>query len=346
MLKPRTSRYRVKKGDSLWKIARTQYGNPTVWPEISKANRLPNDDLILVGMVLHLPPVHAHRHDHHTLSRATTKGGATAPKPAGGGALSAVLVDPSQVMSLGPPVKGVAHVPVGPSPSILRQRGSASPRYVLFPAVSYKFDDVAAIVIPGPVFTATLRLIGEVSMKQKGTMPEVELSQRGTLTGKLKAQYDSKFADLIGQVKVGYNSQTHLAQVSFNLTTAAKFDGQVISITKSEYIPPNRFKFTYQPTPIEGEWKDLQFKGNIGIELEIMVNKPGGPPSAEPMPRRSAWRTTWVYVAAGALVVAGSAIIVADVAKDVGTLGTGLLESPLSYAAASALFSKAAMMAH
>jgi LysM repeat protein len=53
---PRTLRYRVRKGDSLWKIASEQYGDPTLWHRISAANGLKNSDRILIGEVLRLPP--------------------------------------------------------------------------------------------------------------------------------------------------------------------------------------------------------------------------------------------------------------------------------------------------
>lgn len=55
MPRPYTAFYRVRKGDSLWSIAQRFYGDPTVWPQISAANNLPQSGLILVGMSLTLP---------------------------------------------------------------------------------------------------------------------------------------------------------------------------------------------------------------------------------------------------------------------------------------------------
>lgn len=148
-------------------------------------------------------------------------------------------LDHPQGLDLGPPTKGakptqsgISAIPtpgIAPpsSPGTLKGTGTAPARAVLFPAVRYKFDDLKAITISTPEIDVTLRLIGEISLQRKGTMSEWELSQRGTLTGKLRADYDSKFANLIGQVKVGLNSQTHAAQVSCNLAVAAKMDGKV-----------------------------------------------------------------------------------------------------------------------
>lgn len=51
--------YTVKRGDSLSKIAKTQYGDPMKYPVIFEANKpmLTNPDLIYPGQVLRIPPL-------------------------------------------------------------------------------------------------------------------------------------------------------------------------------------------------------------------------------------------------------------------------------------------------
>ncbi len=49
------SKYTVVKGDSLWKIAESTYGDGEKWTDISKANSLRNPDIIQVGKELELP---------------------------------------------------------------------------------------------------------------------------------------------------------------------------------------------------------------------------------------------------------------------------------------------------
>lgn len=49
------SKYTVVKGDSLWKIAESTYGDGERWTEIAKANSLRHPDLIQVGAELELP---------------------------------------------------------------------------------------------------------------------------------------------------------------------------------------------------------------------------------------------------------------------------------------------------
>jgi hypothetical protein len=355
MLKPKVSEYRVVRGDCLWNIAADQYGNPMVWPEIAELNKLPDPDLILIGMTLKLGPVHDRRyHPRPPDPGSKRKVNAKPPQVIGVDPSRLLRLDHPNALDMGPPTKGPATPPqIAPShpPAQLSPTrtgtGTALARPLLFPAVRYKFDDLAAITIDTPVATFTLRFIGEISLQQKGTMTEVELSQRGTLTGKMRTEYDSKFADLVGQVKVGLNSETKAVQVACNLSVAAKIDGKVFAITQYEFIPPNRFKYSYKPRPIQGEWNGLVFSGNVGIELEVIIKKPDAPPPAEPVQSPERNRVpVWAWVAAGALVVAGACIIVADVAKDVGTLGAGTVESPLSFAAAAALFTQAAQMTH
>lgn len=49
------STYIVQKGDNLWKIAKENYGDGTMWTEICELNNIMYPDLIDVGQVLTLP---------------------------------------------------------------------------------------------------------------------------------------------------------------------------------------------------------------------------------------------------------------------------------------------------
>jgi len=49
--------YAIKSGDNLSKISKRFYGNPNKYPEVAKANNIPNPDLIKVGQQINLPPL-------------------------------------------------------------------------------------------------------------------------------------------------------------------------------------------------------------------------------------------------------------------------------------------------
>lgn len=48
--------YKVKKGDTLGKIADDYYGNPLLWRVIADANKIRNPDRLAVGQTLRIPP--------------------------------------------------------------------------------------------------------------------------------------------------------------------------------------------------------------------------------------------------------------------------------------------------
>ncbi len=47
--------YKIAQGDYLWNIAIRRYGDGYKWPEIARANNIPNPDLIYAGDTLKLP---------------------------------------------------------------------------------------------------------------------------------------------------------------------------------------------------------------------------------------------------------------------------------------------------
>ena len=58
---PESSYYTVEKGDSLWKIADTHYGDGSKYTEIFEANKpvLKDSDKIYPGQMLRIPPLTA-----------------------------------------------------------------------------------------------------------------------------------------------------------------------------------------------------------------------------------------------------------------------------------------------
>ncbi len=352
VLRPRDKRYKVVAGDCLWKIAACEYGDPLVWNEISSANRLPKSDLLLVGMWLDLPTIHrslshgkSHRPPTNNVERPEALAKSFHPRTAA--SLSVTTKVPNGGARVPQPTgTSVTHLASRGDPLARGGRRSAIP--VLYPAVKYTLDNLPPLVVTTPNADFKLRFTGDVSLEKKGTMSEVELGHSGTLSEKLQTEYKSKLTDLAGQIKIGFSPQTREVEVSCGFSVAAKVNGEVFATSQYDFIPPNRLKYSYTPKPIQGESGGTEFKGSVGFELEVTVKKPGdSPPPAElvPVPAHPGVHT-WQWVAAGALVVVVGAIIVVNTAKNIATLGSGAVETPLSYAAAGALFTEASSLIH
>lgn len=330
MINPKQHQYRVKRGDTLWHIAQHQYGDPTLWPEIAKANHIPDGNLILIGMHLKIPVAHGHHHaGSHPSQHVKGPPSFVPPVPPG--------LPPKPQHTVTAPILNAAHHTGGGSFPVARP--------VLFPAAKYKLDTLPAMTVSTPQADFKLKLIGEITVQQKGVMAEVEYSASGALSEKLKAEYQSKVAKIAGQVKVKWDPASLKAEMSCGFTVASKMNGTEFISQSYDYTPPNKFKYTLKPKEVSGEIENLVFKGTLGYELEITVKDTRNSSTLAPVPVRVPSRTI-VWVTIGGLVVVGAVIIVADIVKDVGTFGAGTVESPLSWAAAMALFARAAAMAH
>jgi lysM domain protein len=55
-VKPKTVRYLIKWGDTLWDLSDTYYRNPWLYPIIARENKIKNPDLIIAGTYINIPP--------------------------------------------------------------------------------------------------------------------------------------------------------------------------------------------------------------------------------------------------------------------------------------------------
>jgi LysM repeat protein len=328
MHSPKHRQYRVKRGDTLSAIALRQYGNAAVWPELARVNNLPNGNLILVGMTLQLPSI---------LVQGAPSAKTSAPS-------AKTSVPTSKPSFSSPPPQG----PFG-THSIIPGSSGNTPfaRPVLFPTVKYSLSGLPEVSIALPNVEYRLKLVGDISISQKSTMTEIEFSasKPPQLSAKLKNEYDTKFIKMASDLKVKWDPASKSAEISCGFTIATKINGKAFVTHEYKAIPPNKLKYTVSPQDVEGEIGDLIFKGKFGYELEITIkndfdSKPRMSPISLGVPSVD---TGWVII--GGLVLLGTAIIVADIAKDVATLGVGAAESPISFAAAFSLFSQAAALA-
>ncbi|ADW67336.1 LysM peptidoglycan-binding domain-containing protein [Granulicella tundricola] len=333
---PRFKRYRVKRGDTLWKIANHAYGHGDLWPGISYANHLKRGKPIAIGLDLIIPPAGSARH------RA-------ASKPESQPTASVTPVTKTLTPPLPPP-------PPSPMPvhdhatEKLNEATRSGPfehaRPVLFPAFKYELAGVIAQT-ETPVAELKLSLKGEVTLQKEGVITGgLTLTKEG-MESEYKKEADGVFKDLF--TKSTASVKDGKAEVALAVGSTIRSGDKVLATTEFALVPPNGFKYTYQGQKIKGTYHGFEFEGVVGYELEVKVK--GGLP---PEPKKFEIHVpVWTKVLGIAMVIgaaicylAGGVVVVADAVKDFFTAGAGLVETPLSYAAALALFASGAAMWH
>lgn len=334
----------VKRGDSLSRLALAQYGDSSAWKLIARANGMRPPYMIVVGQRLRLPGPDPRMRAAPTRSipiQSVSPGSAMSPI-AGRAPLQCF------------PAPAAQHPMCMPEPPDLLQRvyGEQRAREVRYPALKYSLDDVLKpVVYRAPGIEISTKLTGDITLQQEGTVVVLEyvgdgktaatvkgkngeavFSSDGETTAKINQTYKSKLVELGSGVEAKYNPFKKEASVSCKFSVASKVNGKVFATTDVSFIPPNKLKFKYLPAPVSGKEGDFVFEGQVGFEMEITPDNSSNFPVV-----------TYVYVGAAAVAAAGVIIIVADIAKDF-FFPPGAAESPLSWAAAMAMFARAAAM--
>lgn len=267
ILKPKISSYIVKKGDCLWNIAKSQYGDPTVWPEISKANSLSDPHLILVKQILKLPTIQ--KPDLPSVekpSKIRTKSLATG------------LQQPTYKSHH--PVPGSQPQTIGTttqSSKLSSTIAKSVAKSVKYPAFSYKVDFLSIkINYPPPVRSCELKLTGNITFQKKGTIgnivnTNIEFSKVGG-QAKFQADADMAYSNLRSSMAFRFN-KSRTPEVSYGFAVAVKVNGEVISTNKYEITTSGCLKFTSKTREIKGEIKgkfgDFDYKFVFGYEVKI-----------------------------------------------------------------------------
>ncbi len=218
-------------------------------------------------------------------------------------------------------------------------------RPVAFPAVKYNFEDIHPLIQEIPQFEFKLQFTGDVTVQiSDKAVGELDVTKSPTLSDELKSEYDDRFMKVVSQTKIKWSPIKRTAEVSCGFTFTTKMNGEDFVSHDVQIIPPNKLKYSLSPREVKGVVGGMSFKGTLGYELEITAkNDPSGLTAANPGLVNAEEVT--LGVAAG-LITLGVAIIVADIFKDVVTLGSGLVESPLSFSVAMVLFQRAGAIAH
>lgn len=307
-------RYIVKQGDSLWKIAATECGDPGLWVYLAHLNKLPDANRLLVGQEI-LIAVDA---SHHHPSQGTTEQALTSPPPATPVAKKLELTEPS-----------------GPA-----SRAIATPVYS--PAFKFDFDKLykqgllKEVVVDSPLATLKLKLLGEATFVDTRIADRLVFTKDG-IEANYKREVDGRFQQWVGGIQASYDVAKKSVELSFSSTTGMKIDGQVWSTTEYALTSDGELKFTYKPRPASGELPPYKIEAVIGYEVRIKPKKPPLQPQEVPVPNT---QTVTKIVAIGLGLAAGT-ILVATIVSNIATLGADAPVDAVSFSMAAALLQRA-----
>lgn len=304
-------KYRVKRGDSLWRIAHHELGHGAYWPQIAKANNLRPNAPLLIGQFLTVP-----RGVHQAIKPPLPASPHPAPPQ-----------NTQRPLSPAPPKSS----PVPPAGSIAEQATRLA-RPVLFPKFQYKFERTV-LTIPVAGGYIECKVTGDLSVQQQGVITGgvtfnqhgVEVEYKTPADGAVKSFFSSCTASIDGN------------QAKLTLATGSVFrmGNRELATTQVE-LGPEGPEYVYKGEEVKFAYKGFDFAGQIGYRMSFHPDSDGGADrSREPARAPS---TSWRKTLAVTLIVGAAVVIVADAFKDVGTAGVGAAETPLSWAAAARMF--------
>lgn len=314
-MKPRAPSYKVKSGDSLWSISTYVYGDPKYWPEIAKANRLAKPDLILIGQLLKIPDLNS---QDKPPSHIATTGNYTQAK-----------FDPLL------------------SPNVYPKRLARSLRY---PAYKYDLKELfPPFTTAIPPFKYKISLKGEITLQSHNTIPDVTLTKNGIETKyteltdtemvlKCKSETNQELNKFFSEPKLKFDPRKKTIELSYAFGVATKLPGGAFATSKVTLLL-NGFKYTFELTHLKGDFDGFSFDGTFGYEIEVtQADLPPALKIPDPLPVTSP-SVDWIDLA---WKTAAVGLVVCTIAEDIVTLGAGTADDPLSFAAAAAMWSRAA----
>jgi LysM repeat protein len=229
--------------------------------------------------------------------------------------------------------------PATPKPPMSPQVARRRARPVALP-LKYELRNLPSAVTYAGAFKYELKMTGEVVFQSKRTLENVVFTNDAVVL-KSKRETDGKLIKLAQDAKVSWTPGSRTVQVSCGFTVRSKVANGVWNATSVEALPPNGIRFKREPQPISFEYEGYMVEGKIGFEGTIRredQRRPAPEHVRVPVVAPDSDTGKWVAIA---LLAAAGVILVATVAEDVVTLGAGLADDPLSFAAASAMTGRA-----
>ena len=315
-------KYKVRRGDSLWRIAEQECGTWHAVEQIRRLNRLRPNRPLLIGEFLVLPG-REQAVDRH--SQAVSSNG-------GSGRLgTAPTAAPAQSSQRA----------VAPHQGSSSDRSALLPaRPVLFPKLQYKCDHVV-LEVPIPQGKLECKFTGQFTMNRQGIITGgLTFTPQG-----MQVEYE-KPAEEEGalffshcEASLDFSTKPITAKVALAAGTHLRFGNMVLATVRTELDPLEGLKYVYEPAPISFVHRGWQFDGVLGYELIYKRNpdEDDPKPQSATRPVRAGVHVQWRKIGGGLLIAGAVVLVILDLAKDGATLGAGAAESPISFAAAARL---------
>jgi hypothetical protein len=349
-------KYEIKRGDTLWGIAKTHFGSGAQWPRIWRYNNrrdviqvtghgIPNPDLIYAGRTILIPvaPAEARRDDVRRAPPAPAPARAAPNAPSAPSAPNAVGLAPS-------PAPASPMTPPAAAPGLR----DALPDIHSPISFKYQIPDTPQR-LDTPTATIEFQIKGEIILMSRLRYPATYVTSGGQIEAQVTQQANHAFGQLINDNRFIFDPKTKevavrsmLVSRSYSPNAPATAIG--VEVRSGNMLPSLRAEIRFPR--LEGQIDGFVY---VAVDVKYVVYitpRPQLPPPALSPDNVTVQRpveapeepTNWGRVFAVGLVVVGSAVVVGTIVEDVFTGGVGTADDPASFAAAAAAFARAASL--
>lgn len=310
-------RYRVREGDSLWRICERRMGAGTQWPRVWRYNNrrdvvrytgrgIADPDLIYPDQLLLLPIV---------------SGSSERPRTTG----SAEII--GKGVRQAPP-----NAPLGPL-------GQQLPRVQSPISIKYRLDDLKFPPIVQPNAILEMRMTGDLLLMTRRSYPALYVTQRREIELQVVGDANRSFDALVSDTRLvydGLNNRLTYRSMLVTKSTTPNMPTSAIGLQIDSASPLPKLRYEFRIPKLEGSLPLFNYAA-IDFKLVIEVTptssrRPGPDPQLIPVPVRPG--VSWQQVAGAGLIVVGGAIVVGTLVEDFFSAGVGVADDPASFAAA------------
>lgn len=272
-----TRRYTVQRGDSLWRIAEQQCGNPLLWKTIARLNGIGEPYRILVGQILVIPE-RSKAGSSGTRTSNSSRQASYPPFVFDGRSGGVCPIDPSRSVVNGKQPRPTGPVPYNDADAPSNGNGASggaknTAEQMAAPAFKHSIDHPIMTAMVGPS-VVTFGASGDITIVPHATA-DVTITSQGVVeyTEKQQSWAAGEVVNLLSEVKLAWDPAKNQVKFSAGITFSAG-----IYSGKFEILSPNSVKYTCEPRDIEQvvEKDGVKFtvKGKISLWCQITAIDP------------------------------------------------------------------------